>query len=43
MELGIVGLVLVVASGVYLAAQAERHPSLVAPIVLLAAASCLDR
>lgn len=41
MQLGITALVLVVASGVYLAAQAARHPSLVPPIVGISAAGVL--
>lgn len=41
MELGVGALVLVVASGIYLAAQARRHPSLVPPIVLLSVAAVL--
>lgn len=39
--LGVSALVLVVATGIYLAAQAERHPSLVPPIVGLASAGAL--
>lgn len=41
MQLGIAALVLVVASGIYLAAEAERNPSLVPPIVGLAVAAVL--
>jgi hypothetical protein len=41
MQLGMAALVLVVASGIYLAAEAERHPSLVPPIVGLAVAAVL--
>jgi hypothetical protein len=40
-QLGVAALVLVVASGIYLAAEAERHPSLVPPIVGLALAAVL--
>ncbi len=40
-QLGVSALVLVVAAGIYLAAEAERHPSLVLPIVLLAVAAAL--
>lgn len=40
-QLGVSALVLVVITGIYLAAEAERNPSLVLPIVLLAVAAAL--
>jgi hypothetical protein len=40
-QLGVSALALVVITGVYLAAEAERNPSLVLPIVLLAVAAAL--
>lgn len=40
-QLGVSALALVVISGIYLAAEAERNPSLVLPIVLLAVAAAL--
>jgi drug/metabolite transporter (DMT)-like permease len=38
-ELGVSALVLVIAAGIYLASLAQRHPSMVPPIVLLAVAA----
>lgn len=40
-QLGVSALALVVITGIYLAAEAERNPSLVLPIVLLAVAAAL--